>query len=241
MQAGRLRFLKALIYLVIGLNIMTWFYARDLQARWLNVPKAPGVTGATAITLGDRQFAYRVNALMLQNLGETGGRSTAFEDYNYEELAQWFLLQDRLDSRSNFTPFLAAFYFGAVQDPEKLPPLIEYLRRAGHQKGKKKWRWLAQAVYLARFQMQDLDLALALSKELAALDADDMPHWARRMPVFVLNAKGDKEEAYAMMLEILRDTAGQVHPNEANFTREYICTRILDEGQAIENPLCQGK
>ncbi len=189
--------------------------------------------------MGDRQLAYRTIGIMLQNLGDTGGRSTSLNDYNYDELGKWLLLTGELDAKSNFVPFLASFYFGAVQDTSKMPPLLDYLHVAGQRPGGKRWRWLAQAVYLARFKMNDLDRALVHAKALAALENKDMPTWTRQMPAFVMNAQGNKEEAIGMLLEILESGEDSIHPNEVNHTREYICTRILDEKEAAGHPLCE--
>ncbi len=122
----------ALLFLVLSLNFATWLYVRDTHANWINVPPAPSWQSASFSGIGDTQFSYRMIAIMLQNLGDTGGRSTALKDYDYEELVRWFYVQNKLDPHSDFIPFLGAFYFGAVQLPDKLAPLIEYLRVIGH-------------------------------------------------------------------------------------------------------------
>ena len=99
-------------------------------------------------------------------------------------------------------PYIASFYFGALDDTtEKLRPLIHYLYEVGNAAEGEKWRWLAHAVYLARFKLQDLDLAYKMALDLAALanqDGSDLPNWARQMPAFILNAKGDKQAAMAI-------------------------------------------
>ena len=231
--------LKFFFLCALILNVLTWVYARDIKGRWANVPPVPSRAGAASFALGDQQFAYRVIAIMLQNLGDTGGRSTPLDQYNYDDLAKWFFLEDQLDTRSNYMPFLASYYFGAVQDPQKLPPLLAYLRKIGESAEGERWRWLAHAVYLARFDMKDQDRALELAYALASIKNDKMPHWARQMPVFVLNMKGDKKEALDMMVEMLRSGADTMSAAEINFTRDYICTRILDAAEAAVHPLCQ--
>lgn len=231
--------LYILFALSVSFNVMTWFSVREVQSRWLNVPPAPSYQGAVTGALGDSEFAYRQNGILLQNLGNTGGRFEALQDYDYNALYHWFFLQEQLNPVSRYTKFLVAFYFGAVQDPSKLPPVIEYLRRVGNNKSGETWRWLGQAVYLARYKMKNLDLALELSRELAAIDNPDMPAWTRQMPALILNAKGDKEEATVIMMELLKSDVDNMHPNEVNFTKEYICTRLLDPEEAARHDLCQ--
>lgn len=178
---------------------------RSTQAEWLNVPPVPSERVAVAFGLGDTQFAYRNIALMIQNLGDSGGRTRSLDDYNYEELAKWLELQYRLDSRSKVMPYLAAYYFGAAQTPQKLVPIIEYLEDVGSVGVDDKWRWLAQAIYLARYRLEDMNWALRMAEKLSALQLkiDDMPVWAKNMHVMLMSASGEKEAALEIMLQTL--------------------------------------
>lgn len=227
-----------LCFLIFLLNCAFWTQSRPMQAEWANVPPPPGEAGASLMTLGDPQLAYRMTGLMLQNFGDTGGRTTPLQDYNYEHLGLWFYRADQLDPISNHVPLLAAYYFGATQDPSMLGPVIDYLAHVGRRGADQKWRWLGQAIHLARFRMEDTDLALELAHELAGLDEPDMPGWARQMPVFILNAQGDRESAYDFMVGVLREEAENMHPNEVNFMAWYICEQLLTEDEAAVNPIC---
>jgi hypothetical protein len=240
--------LQITLWAFFGLAIIAqaalWMNVREVQSRWLNVPPVPSDTAINASALSDDQFAYRSVSIMLQNLGDTGGRTTSLKDYNYDKLAQWFYLARRLDDKSSYVPYIAAYYFGALEGyPEKLRPLVKYLYEVGNDNKNEKWRWLAHGVYLARFRMEDLDTAYGMALDLAAL-ADrpdsDMPNWARQMPAFILNAKGDKEAALAIMLEIISSVGEKLHPNEINHTRGYICEQIFTPEEAEKNELCQG-
>lgn len=231
--------LTALFTCALIANVVVWLQVRDVKGYWANVPPVPGVRGASLFALGDQQLAYRVIGIMLQNLGDTGGRSAAFDEYDYETLTRWFFLNDELDPESSFTPFLASFYYGSVKDHSKLRSLLTYLREIGARPGGQRWRWLAHGVYLARFQMNDLDIALEFANLLADVEDKNMPAWTKQMPAFILNAKGNKEEALAIMIEILKTSADKIHPNEVNFTRDYICTRLLEAEDADSHPLCQ--
>lgn len=225
--------------LAVFLNIVFWFELRDVQARWTNVPPAPERKYASAYGLGDSQFAYRIVGVMIQNLGDYGGRITSLLDYNYDDLTRWFFVEDFLDPHSDFVPYLASYYFGGVQEPEKYRPVLDYLQMVGQRPEGQKWRWLEQAVFIARFKMNDMDKALELADTLAGSDNPEMPGWARQMPAFILTAKGEKEAAYALMLHILKSGADKLDPTEIYSMRYYICTRILEPQQAAQNPLCE--
>ncbi len=231
--------IKILLSLALLLNLGLWLSVRGVQARWGNVPPVPNVKYADSYGLGDAQLSYRIIGLMLQNLGDTGGRTIALKDYDYDELTKWFFLQDKLDPKSDYTPYLAGFYFSGLQEPQKYVPVLDYLEMVGARPYGQKWHFLVQAIYMARFVIGDMDRALEMAYKLARINNPDMPNWTRQMPAFVMTAQGKKEAAYALMVEILRTSADKLSPNEVNALRAYVCDRILEKNEADINPLCK--
>ena len=221
------------------INFAFWLSLRDMRPHWGNVPPVPKEKFAALYGLGDENFSYRLNGLMLQNLGDTGGRVTALKDYDYETLAQWFLLEDKLDPVSNYVPYLASYYFGGVQDAEKFRPVFDYLAKVGMRDEGVKWTWLVQAIYIARHRLGDVDKALELAHLLAQTKNPTAPNWAQQMPAFVMNAKGDKREAYDLLVQTLKTSADRMDPSEVNATRAFICDQILEPSEAKDDPLCQ--
>ena len=230
--------LYGLFLFFLVLNISFWLLTNNLRPVWGNVPPVPTERGALMMAMGDKQLSYRMIGLMLQNLGNTGGDSKSLTAYDYDRLGEWFLLADRLDPISNFVPTLAGLYFGATTQNKDLTPIIDYLAVVGQRPQKHKWRWLAHAVYLARYKQGDFNKALELANILANLPRDDMPLWAKQMPVFVMTAKGDKEAAYALVMGYLSNAIDDLDPVEVRFLRDYICNRILTPDQAAVNDLC---
>lgn len=208
------RIISIALVITLFLNILFWFHVRYMQASWDNVPPPPDKKFAAVYGLGDTSFSYRLNGVMLQNMGDVGGRTTSLKDYDYNRLTKWFFLQDSLDPLSNYVPYLATFYFGAVQEPEKFRPVLEYLKEVGMRPYGEKWRWLVYAIQMAKNNMGDKDKALELAYILSSINYDDTPAWVEQMPAFVLTDKGKKKEAYALMLEILKTSADKMHPNE---------------------------
>jgi hypothetical protein len=230
---------------VVLLNFVLWMSVRQKEARWLNVPPPPDVQSASSSGLGDTQLSYRAIAYMLQNLGDSGGHSRPLKDYNYDMLAKWFFLTHNMDARSNSVPYMAAYYFSAVQTPKvSLPPLVRYLEYVGSQKGQgtEKWRWLAQAIYLARYKLEDLDWALDMSRKLKAMDSENgikLPLWAKNMDAMILSVKGDKDAAYGIMLHTLETEGQNIEQAEYLFIVDHICHEILSEEEAKQNSLCE--
>lgn len=232
-------------YVVLGcvclLNVAVWFYASDRLPRWANVPPAPSEAGATAAFLGDKELAYRSIAITLQAFGNNTGQVMALKDYNYGNLGTWFDLEDKLDRVSDYVPFLAAYYFAGNQDSDKLMPVINYLRRVGTYHEKDKWRYLGQAVFLARHKMKNMPLALELSKELAATYKPGMPAWVVQMPAIVASGMGEKEMAYNLMLDTLQNKGAGMDAAEVNYMIDQICNHILQPEQKSANKLCAGR
>lgn len=231
--------LYILFALFLALNIVCWLQIRTVKAKWLNVPPVPTEQQAGAFGLADGQLFYRMVGLMLQNLGNTGGNSEPLKNYDYNRLTKWFYLADTFDNRSSFVALIAGFYFGAVEDPEKIKPLAQYLHDTGNSAYGQRWRWLAHAIYLERYKVNNLDKAYEWSLELANMDKPDMPMWTKQMPAFIKGAQGDKQAAYDILVEIMKTGKGKIIPAEMLVMKDYICKRILDKEKAAKDPLCQ--
>jgi hypothetical protein len=228
-----------IIFIVLLLaNFAFWAQSRKIVSKWDNVPPAPKPEAASFSGLGDSEISYRLAGYFLQNLGNVGGRFESLKNYDYDLLGRWFAIARTLDDRANYVPFLAAYYFGALEEPpEKLDPVIDYLATEGQLPYPQKWRWLAQAIYLARYKQNDLDKALRLANILANLKTDTAP-WARQMPAFIQLKMGNKQAAYEIMIRMLATEQYKIHPNEVNAIKDFICGRTLNAAEAAKNPLC---
>lgn len=231
-------FIYIFFFAALACNTAFWFYGRAFQATWTNVPPVPTDGGSAVMALGDRQFSYRSTGMMLQNLGNMGGRAIPLKEYDFKRLGQWFFLADRLDPRSIFMPFLAAYYFGAAQEGTDITPVIDYLEEIGMRPEEQNWRWLAQAVFLARYRMNDLGRALELAGKLSAQWKPGRPGWMKQMQAFILMEKGDQEAAYELLIRLIKEESGALHPEEINSMVGYLCRRVLDPLQAAVHPLC---
>lgn len=217
-------------------NVTFWSFSHKVQSSWANVPPVPKHEKASMLALGDKQLAYRYYATMLQNIGNVGGRSVSLKEYDYKLLKDWFFLGDYLDPLSNSVPLLAATYFGAVDDNEKLNYVLDYLAVAGARPEGEKWRWLGHAVFLAKHQQKDNKRALELAYKLAENKSPDLADWAKQMPAFILQEEGQSELAYKIMLNILISNVDTMHPNEISYMKDYICNTLVVDLKNIEIP-----
>lgn len=222
----------------LALGFIFWLGSSDLYAKWEGVPPVPTRDGAIMMALGDSEFAYRLGAITLQNLGDGGGRITPIKDYEYDKLGKWFWLLHDLDPASDHVPMLAAYYFGGTRVPKDVRVVVDYLAGVGQNPAGSKWRWLAQAVFLARHRLNNLDLALDLAYKLSKMNLvdDTMPAWARQMPAFVLKEKGDKEDARQMVENLLYSSL-HFHPNEVNFMAAYLINELGVDPKEVDSIL----
>ena len=220
-------------------NIALGLSVKGDISRWLNVPPPPSGEGALISALGDRQLGYVSWGLALQNLGDMRGQATALREYNYAHIKQWFFMLDRFDPNGRFAPYLAAYYFSGTDNKESLGDLVDYLEVAGQREGADNWRWLVQAIYIARFKMNNLDRALSLAHTLANLPAEGRPAWTYQMPAFIYNAKGDKAEARAIVIEMLKSSAQSMAPEEIYSARLFLCDRLYTAQEREVEALCK--
>lgn len=180
-----------------------------------------------ALSFGDEQFYFRALAFLLQNAGDTYGRSTPLKDYDYNLLYEWWMLFDALDAHSNIIPALVGYYYSASQEPLRdLPFVVRYLEQHADRDPATKWWWYAQAAHLARYKLQDMGLALRFAEKLAALPQDvKLPFWARQMPAFIHEARGELEEAYIIIRDIL-DHYEDIPEGEINYMMYFIKDRV---------------
>lgn len=230
--------LYVLLSVIVLLNIGGWFYSSHVFTKWTNIPPAPKLTSAKISFLDDTSLAYRVSGLTLQNFGSIG-QVQNLKDYNYKYLGQWLELMDRLDPRSNFVPYLAAYYFGATPDESQLGPVVKYLEEVGSRNDGSKWRWLVQAAFLTRHRLNDMDGALRIARKLGAMyNPETMPVWARNMEPMLRADMGDKQAAYLLMLEILKSDGAKMSASEYNSNIRLICDVILAPAEALKSPVC---
>jgi hypothetical protein len=238
--------IKNKVYLFLGAMVLiviaSWLGTRFMFAKWRGVPPVPSHRGAIMMTLGDSEFSYRYGAITLQNLGDYGAEITPLKDYNYDKLGAWFWLLNSLDPASNHVPMLAAYYFGGTTVPKDVAIVVKYLATVGQEPVGNKWRWLAQSIFLARHRMNDLPLALDLAYKLSKMKpvGDTLPGWAKQMPAFVLNAKGDNADARRIMEDILL-SAEYLHPNEVNFMKDYLVRELGTDPKEVEKVLNERK
>lgn len=226
-------------WLLLGcflLQLGYWWRTHHIRPAMDVVPEPPTLLATEALSFGDRQFLFRYYAFQLQNFGDTFGRFTPLKDYNYRYLAGWFALADALDDRSNLIAALAAYYFSQTQNTPDVRYVVDYLEAHYDRNPAAKWWWLGQAAFLADFKLKDQELALRLAYKLADTPGK-LPYWARQLPAFLHEKRGEHDAAFRIIEGIL-DTYEDIPEGELNFMRYFIEERLRETvPEALEGKL----
>jgi hypothetical protein len=212
---------------VLGLalvgQLVFWQQTAALRPDYEIIPVPPSPLAVSAMAFGDRQGLYRLLAHELQDFGDTGGRVTPLLNYDYDRVLTWLRVLDGLDDRSDYSLALASYLFGQISDPRRASMMAGYVRDRAMLDPVRNWRWLAQAVYIARHHAHDMRMALVIARDLAAVPDPSLPMWTRQMPAFVLAGVGDTEAARDLMGAIL-GSSSNISPEERNFMRGFIAS-----------------
>lgn len=209
-----------------------WWHTRDNLPDPGIVPDVPGKTAVKALSFGDEEFYFRVLALNIQNAGDTFGRFTALNKYDFKKLYDWFTLLDTLNDESGYMPFLASYYFSQTQNVADNRYIVDYLYEHSATRPAKKYWWLAQAAYIATYKLKDNDLALKVAKPLE--QATDAPFWVRQLPAFVHEKRGEMDDALRIMEDIAKNSK-DIPPGELNFMNYFVKER-LKKLETLQSP-----
>ncbi len=213
------------LYVFIIMQVALWTKIKVYKPDFTIVPDVPSEISVKAFSFGDEQFYFRNLAFSLQNAGDTFGRFTALKKYNYVKLYNWFKLLDILDSRSNFVPSLAAYYYSQTQHVPDVKYVVRYLDESASRDLYHKWWWMGQAVYLANHKLKNKEWALELAKKLASTPRNDIPLWTKQMPAFIYEQMGEEEQAMAIIASIVNNTK-KLDDGELNFMSYFITERL---------------
>jgi len=209
----------------VALQLAFWWHTRTLQPPADTLGAPPELAEVDFVSLSDRQAFFRINLLALQNAGDLNGRITPLAQMDYGRLVGWFELLGRLDVQSNAVLTLAGYFYGETTVARDVRAVAQYLRRAALRDPAARWRFLAHAIYLARYRAGDVPLALEMANDLARLDVPDLPVWTRQMRAFILADVGEREAARDVM-QVILETDPNLSPEERNFIDHFLTQRL---------------
>ena len=224
-----LKFIRnyGLLLVFASLQLAYWDYTRDKLPDLGIVPDVPGQVAVKALSFGDEEFYFRMLAYDIQNAGDTFGRFTELYKYDFKKLYAWFMLLDTLDKESDYMPFIASYYFSQTQHIADDRYVVNYLYEHSKDRPDKNYWWLGQAVYIAQHKLGDKDLALKVSTPLE--QSTTAPFWARQLPAFVRESRGEMDAAGKIMQHVI-DNSKNIPDGEWRFMKYFMDERLKKGG-----------
>lgn len=190
---------------------------RDRKPDLSIIDPPPGALEREAMAFGDHQFLYRAQVLELQNAGDTGGRSTPLNEYNYDYVVGWLRNLGALDPCAIHHDLLATRLYAWGREPAVLRKLVDFIVSDVANCPQRKWYWQTQAIAMANHRLNDQTYGLALARQLAAYDLPDMPFWIFLYPAVLLADMGQSEEALREMEEVRQTRGGMMTAEDKNY------------------------
>lgn len=224
-------------------QILFWQATEKIKPEFDIVPPAPNKYVVAAASLGDEEFLFRVLSTRLQNSGDVFAGFVALSKYNYARIYDWLSTLDKLNSESDFAPAIASSYYSQTQHKPDTKYIVQYLEEHASKDVDKKWRWLYQAIFIARNSLNDMDKALDLSYKLTTHHDEKAPLWIKQMPAFLHEQRGENCQAYLFMKNMLNDAQlGKIKADEKEmqFMNNFINHRLFNlKNQKLDPAKCK--
>lgn len=187
------------------------------QARARALDPPPALSTARLMDLGEPIATAQFLALTLQAFDNPPGISIPFRALDYPRVTGWLALVLGLDPQGQYPLILASHVYSQVPDPARQRLMLDFVYREFFKDPGRRWPWLAHAALLARHRLHDLPLSLRYARAVAdRATGKDVPHWARQMPIFILQDMGELEAA-KIELGALLATGTVTDPREEHF------------------------
>ena len=151
------------------------------------LPAAPPAIVARLASLGEPLAMSKAMLLYLQSFEDQPGVSLPWRALDYDRLAGWLETAQTLDPRSRYALVAASEVYAGVADPVRARRMLAFVSASFAQDPLHRWPAMAQAALVAKHQLHDLPLALALARQLRVRTTGaDVPPWVRQMEAFIL-------------------------------------------------------
>lgn len=178
----------------------------DLSAQRRHLPLAPSIAALRVMSLGEPEVTAKLLMLWLQSFDTQPGLSLPLQALNYDTLIAWLERISRLDPRSRYPVFSAAYIYANVDQPDRQRQIFEFIADRFVAHPQRFWMGLAHASIMAKHRLGDPALARRYARLLRShTQADQIPAWARQMEITILEEQGEYESARLLIGGLLAD------------------------------------
>ena len=186
-------------------------------ARAQALPSPPPQQLLDLAALGEPETLSRLLMLWLQAFDHQPGLSIPYRELDYDRVIDWLDQIVRLDPRAQYPLLTASRVYSEVPDAGRKRKMLEFVEAEFLLDPDRRWPWMAQAVYVAKHRLNDLDLALRYARVLREHSKPGItPGWARQMELFILEDMGELEAAKVLLGGLIESGVVKDH-NELKF------------------------
>ena len=222
------RLLLAAVLLQLGWHAL----APKPSAQSQNLPAPPAAMLLEIASLGDSIALAKILMLWLQAHDVQPGGRASFLDLDYRRVTGWLDRILTLDPASRYPLLAASRLYGTVPAPRKQRHMLEFVYQRFLDDPERRWSWLAHAAILARYRLNDLPRSMRFAQAIRErATGDEVPDWARRTPVVLLEQSGELDATRILIGGLLAN--GLItDPHELNFLeRELQRLEAASQGQ----------
>jgi len=203
---------RAILFCIVIALILQTGLQRDLMKQsgeFRQLPEPPEAGQVRLISLSDTVALARITMLWLQSFDTQPGISVSFKQLDYARVISWLDLILELDPKGQYPLLAASRVYAEVNDEGRQRKMLEFVHARFLEDPNRRWPAMAQAVYVARHRLKDMDLALEYARDLSThATARNIPQWIKQMQIYVLEDMGDLEAAMVLIGGLLE--SGQV-------------------------------
>ena len=221
---------KYFLVIFFLMQAVFWFFSNRIKPTFIITPYPPTKTEIEALSFGDKQFFYRKLAFNLQNAGDKFGHYTNFAQHDYYKLRRWFEALDNIDKKSQYIPYMAAYYYSIVKDTERSKIIAEYITNYAKKDPQQHWRLLTTAAYIYYKEVGQSNKEIEEIGEI--LLKQNIPTWAKALAAFYLEDSGDICNAYKLIIKISQD---EILTEKANTEDQFLINILTENINKLQN------
>ena len=186
------------VFFISQLTFHSLTDTRIAKAEQLYSP--PSLEYMRVLGFSDEIVLSKITMLWLQAFDNQPGISIPFRKLDYSRVTQWLNLVLDLDPLGQYPLLMASRVYGAVADNDRKRTMMEYVYNKFFEDPDRRWPSLAQAVFVAKYQLKDYQLALKYADALAKnVTVKNVPFWVKEMNIYVLEDMGELESAKVLI------------------------------------------
>jgi len=219
-----------LLFIFFVAQIVFWFFSNRVKPTFIITPYPPTKTEIEALSFGDQQFFYRQLTFTLQNAGDKFGHYTNLRKYDYHKLRRWFEALDSIDKKSQYIPYMAAYYYSIVKDSQRSKIIAEYITNYANKDPQQHWRLLTTAAYIYYKEIGNSNKEIGEIGEI--LSKQNIPMWAKALAAFYLQDSGDICNAYKLVIKITED---DILTEKSNTEDQFLINILTENINKLQN------